>query len=251
MSGQRARLTMQQEHFVKLVVEEGLSLVGAYRISYPPRQGQRSAQGEWVAAKLLAHRPLVEQRMEELREELRAGDPVELRRRANAVLGRILEQRLDPRYRRTALDVLRYLDAQEREVEKREQEAFRTAVSALDAIDGKGPRRRRVPTSPPAIKIHPEQTTAAPMDGPTNGNSRPPTPSEPLQTQTDPLLEEHRRLRPGTEFGSLPSIETDAQPDDLGKAAEIEIPEKGRKEQWVRRPGHFGKGGWMRTPDAP
>ena len=141
MAGQKDQLTLKQDRFARLVVEEGASFVAAYRLIYPPRNGSRSPVAERVAARRVAHHPLVEQRMEELRIQLRAGDPVELRRRANAVLGRILAEQLDPKYRRTALDTLRYLDNQERGVEKAEREALRTAMAQLallDAIDGRG-----------------------------------------------------------------------------------------------------------------
>jgi hypothetical protein len=53
--------------------------------------------------------------MEQLQEQLIVSDPVEMRRRATVVLGKILAQRLDPRYRRTAMDVLNYLDQQRRD----------------------------------------------------------------------------------------------------------------------------------------
>ena len=156
MRGQNVRLTVQQEQFVKLVVEEGYTLVGAYRRVYLPRNGERSAQAERVAARRVAHHPLVEQRMEELRKQLRAGDPAELRRRANAVLGRILAQELDTRYYRVAVGILRHLDAQERAIEKAGQASLRTALDQLkllDALDGRGcrgrsPVRRRVEETP-------------------------------------------------------------------------------------------------------
>ena len=102
MAGQKDQLTLKQDRFARLVVEEGASFVAAYRLIYPPRIGKRSSVAERVAARRVAHHPLVEQRMEELRKQLRAGDPAELRRRANAVLGRILAEQLDPKYRRNA-----------------------------------------------------------------------------------------------------------------------------------------------------
>jgi hypothetical protein len=89
MGRQCGRLTAQEEQFVRLVVEEGHSYVAAYRLAYPPRNGARSAGAERTVAKRVAHRPLVAQRMEQLREELLASDPVEMRRRANAVLERV------------------------------------------------------------------------------------------------------------------------------------------------------------------
>jgi hypothetical protein len=141
MAGQKGQITAKQEQFAKLVVEGDASFSAAYRIVYPPRYGKRSPVAERVAARRVAHHPLVERRMEELRNQLRAGDPVELRRRANAILGGILGQEVDPRYRRAALDTLRYLDQQEREQQKAERESLRMAmaeVALLDAIVGRG-----------------------------------------------------------------------------------------------------------------
>ena len=152
------RLTAQQDQFVRLVVEEGHTLVGAYRLSYPPRNGPRSAEAERVAAKRVAHRPLVEQRIEQLREELLASDPVEMRSRANFVLGEILAKRLDPRYRRTALDVLKRLDEQERAAMKADREAYRTVVAqmaAIDAIENGATKRVRSTSAKPPAKEQP------------------------------------------------------------------------------------------------
>jgi hypothetical protein len=57
-----------------------------------------------------------------------------MRRRANAVLGEILAKRLDPRYRRTALDVLKRLDDQERAAARADREAYRTVVAQMAAV---------------------------------------------------------------------------------------------------------------------
>jgi hypothetical protein len=76
--------------------------------------------------------------MEQLREELLDSNPVEMRRRANAVLGQILAKRLDPRYRRTALDVLKRLDDdQER------------AAARADREGGAAKRMRSTSAQPP------------------------------------------------------------------------------------------------------
>lgn len=155
MIGQHRRLTKQEEEFIRLVVEEGCTYVDAYRIAYPPRNGERSAEAERVAGKRVAHRPLVQRRMAELREELLANDPVEMRRRANAVLGRILAKKQDPRYRRTALDVLRYLDEQERSQARTDWATYREMVAQIADLDGQlyGKRdRRRSSSLPPEPK---------------------------------------------------------------------------------------------------
>jgi hypothetical protein len=69
-----------------------------------------------------------------------------MRRRANFVLGEILAKRLDPRYRRTALDVLKRLDAEQERAERADQEAYRTALAqmaAIDALEGGATKRAR------------------------------------------------------------------------------------------------------------
>jgi hypothetical protein len=138
----RDRLTPKQEEFVRLVVEEGTTLVGAYRRTYPPRNGTRSRGAEQVAARRVAQRPLVKERMEQLREGLLASDPAEMRRRANAALGRILAGRLDPRYRRTAIDVLRYLDERECARTAAAWEAYHAAAAQITALDDVEASRR-------------------------------------------------------------------------------------------------------------
>jgi hypothetical protein len=158
MGRQRGRLTAREEQFVRLVVEEGHSFVAAFRLAYPPRNGARSAGAERTTAKRVAHRPLVQQRMEQLREELLASNPVEMRRRANAVLGQILAKRLDPRYRRTALDVLKRLDDQESAAMKADREAYGTAVAqiaAFDATEGSARKRARSTSARPPEKERP------------------------------------------------------------------------------------------------
>jgi hypothetical protein len=70
--------------------------------------------------------------------------PGEMRRRANAVLSDILAKRTDPRYRRSALDVLKRLDEEERAKAKADREWLRTAavqMAAFDAIEERGGRR--------------------------------------------------------------------------------------------------------------
>jgi hypothetical protein len=188
MRRQRGRLTAREEKFAKLVAEGGHSLVGAYRLAYPPRKETRSPGAERVAARRVARRPLVEQRLEEIHDELRASDPVEMRRRANSALMRILAGRLDPQCRRTAIDVLRYLDNQERGVEKAERDALRTAMAQLallDAIDGRG-RRARLP----AVRRQPGEVSR-PLGTTNAGDTHPTEPN--LVTQATEADAERRR----------------------------------------------------------
>jgi hypothetical protein len=247
MNRSGGRLTAQEEQFVKRVVEDGFSLVAAYRLSYPPRNGTRSAVAERVAAKRVAHRPVVEQRMEELREELLASDPVEMRRRANAVLGRILTKRQDPRYRRTALDVLHYLDQQERAAEKAEWESYRTAVAqiaAADAMEGGRKNRARFQREQTIVgaghECAIEQSRIVTEE--TAGNA------ERQRGEIGKVIADRRRKHSGEKFESH---HVEARLDDPPPpVTKVVIEKKGKAVEWVRKPGYFGRGGWMRLPDA-
>jgi hypothetical protein len=196
----------------------------------------------------VAHRPLVEQRIEEIREELRASDPVEMRRRANAVLGRILEERLDPRYRRTALDVLRYLDGQEREAERSEREALRTAIAAIDAIDGRKGRGSYSSTRLPMNAVPLEPKVAVAGKDRTDEHSRLATPSAFPGVGIGQLVEERHTM----DYDSVPPAPPGADPQlcEASEAAEGEPTATERKVRWVRKPGHFGRGGWVRVPES-
>jgi hypothetical protein len=243
---QRGRLTTQQEEFARLVVEEGLSFVAAYRLAYPPRNGTRSPGAERVSAKRLGHHPLVEQRMEQLREELLASDPVEMRRRANAVLGRILAEQLDPRYRRTAMDVLRYLDAQEGTAKLADREAYRTAIAQLTALDtmegggrrsarplSAGLRRSAVSIESSAVVMTAGQREAA---------------IDQVIAAIDEMIAQRRRH----EDPELPAMaETDPGPGEQGadQPAE-EAVSKANEPRLQRVPGAFGRPIWRR-PSEP
>jgi hypothetical protein len=185
----------------------------------------------------VAHRPLVQQRME----QLRAADPVEMRRRANAVLSEILAKRLDPRYRRTALDVLKRLDDQEREAMKADQETYRMTVAqmtALDAIEDGRTNRARSASGGPKTKAQSQvdidqiineidQLVAA------QRHRRDPEPSP------TPVLE----LRPE----DPPQVASDVTPVKEEPVSQATAPQA-TDFKLVRKPGHFGKGGWMRVP---
>lgn len=244
MVRQRTRLTAQQDQFVRLVVEEGHTLVGAYRLSYPPRNGPRSAEAERVAAKRVAHRPLVEQRIEQLREELLASDPVEMRSRANFVLGEILAKRLDPRYRRTALDVLKRLDDQERAAMKADREAYRAVVgqmAAIDAIENGATKRVRSTSAKPPAK------------------EQPPVDLDQLINEIAQIAEERRRsrelespLKPVLDScqADPPQAPAEATPVQEQLAVNQAAAPSASGFEWVRKPGHFGKGGWVRVPNG-
>jgi hypothetical protein len=255
----KRRLTPQQQEFVRLVVEEGQTFTAAYRLAYPPRNVTRSRGAEQVAARRLAHRPLVEQRMEQLREELLASDPAEMRRRANAVLGRILAERLDPRYRRTAMDVLRYLDEQECSASSAGWEEYRSAatqIAALDAIEaGRKNVERSASGRPPRKPVHRELGIAGADVERAKELSIPLTPqaaqdaerrsAEILQVVSD---------RQGARFGEKPTFQMgreidDQQYDSLPVVAPA-VPAEGIGFRLERKPGHFGKGGWKRQPDS-
>jgi hypothetical protein len=249
----RDRLTSQQEEFVRLVIEDGHSFVSAYRLTYPPRNGTRSVRAEYVAAKRLAHRPAIEQRMQRLQEQLLAGDPVEMRRRAHAVLGRILSQQLDPRYRRTAMDVLNYLDAQEQAVKKAGWEAYHAAaaeIAALDAVETGKRNRGRSPSGRNARKaLHREAEVEIGSDEANELNIQLAETAEDAERRRAEIFQvvsdrQEMRLR---EVPVVPRIrETDSRQDDPSPTRKEVI----REVVLKRKPGHFGKGGWMRWPNS-
>jgi hypothetical protein len=174
-------------------------------------------------------------------EQLRAADPVEMRRRANAVLSEILAKRLDPRYRRTALDVLRRLDDREREAMMADQETYRMAVAqmaALDAIeDGRTNRARSA-------------------SGRTQTKAQPQVDIDQIINEIDQLVAAQRHSR---DSEPLPIPVLELRPNDPPQAASEVTPIKEEPVsqaaapqasgfKLVRKPGHFGKGGWMRVP---
>ncbi len=254
----KRRLTAQQEEFVRLVVEEGQTFVAAYRLTYPPRNGTRSRGAEQVAARRLAHRPLVEQRIEQLREELLASDPVVMRRRANAVLGRILAEQLDPRYRRTAVDVLRYLDEQECAAASAGWETYRAAAAQIAALDaGEASRQsvRRSPSGRPHTTAVHRELEVAGSDG-EGGNEL----SIPLMPEAAPDAERRRaeilevvadrqRMRFGPERKSEKIQGMDSPRGGAPQLAE-DTRAKPSALRLERRPGYFGKGSWRRPPNS-
>ena len=244
MKGQRGRLTTQQREFSRLVVEEGLSFVDAYRASYPARSETRSAKAERVAAKRLAHRPHVEKRLEELREQFQASDSEEMRRRAKVALSRILAGRLDPRYRRTALDVLHYLDQQEREVKNVESEAYFAAAAQILNIVEPGRRSRQRAASLHALS---EVGIAGAPDEGSNESS--------VLLASEASQEDERRQ------AEILKVVADRQRLRLGESAIKKVPEEGFQQekpippkhraapkQFRRRAGHFGQAAWTRVP---
>jgi hypothetical protein len=201
----------------------------------------------------VAHRPLVEQRMEQLREQLLAGDPEEMRRRAHAVLGKILAQQLDPRYRRTAMDVLNYLDAQEQAVKTAGWEAYHTAaaqIAALDAVQTSRKNRGRSPSGYNAPKAPPQELEVEHGSGEgANGLTIQPAEAaedaEQRRAEIFQVVADRQKMRLGEAPLLHKSADTDSRQDAL--TPPIEEPATERFE-WVRKPGHFGKGGWMRLP---
>ena len=244
MKGQRGRLTAQQGEFVRLVVEQGCSYVDAYRASYPARSGTRSAKSERVAAKRLAHRPHVEKRLEELREQFQASDSEEMRRRANVALSRILAGRLDARYRRTAMDVLHYLDRQEREVKNVESKTYLAAAAQILNVVEPGRRNRQRAAS---IRALPEVGIAeAPNEG-SNESSvlLAPEPSQDDERRRAEILKvvaDRQRLR----FGE-PAIKK-VPAEDFQQEKPIPPKPSAMPKQFRRRAGHFGQAAWTRVP---
>ena len=251
------RLTAQEQRFVTLVVEEGHSYVSAFRLAYPPRNGPRSAGGERVQAKLVARRPLVQQRMEQLREELLASDPIEMRRRALAVLGNILAKRQDPRYRRTALDVLRYLDEQERaasRAEWQEYEALTARIAALDAAEF-GTKRRATTSSPRRTAIAAPAKPASPGGVDEQPEpQRPPAPedaqvAERRRAELVQVVADRQRMSQSEDARGLALPKQPSRVHDPQHAAH-DTPIADQGSHAVRKPGCFGKPVWMRAPGA-
>jgi len=242
MAGQRGHLTAQQEQFARLVVEQGHSFVSAYRVAYPPRNGTRSAGAERVAARRVAHHPAVELRMEQLREEILASDPVELRRKATGTLARILSGKTDPGLRLAAISTLRYLDAQERAAARNDREALRTIsdqLAALDALEDTAKRASSTTVKPPL-------------------EERPPANIDQIIDEIAALISE-QRLGRDLEPPPIPVLES--APDFARHAAEGVIPVQATPavehvttpqssgSRLIRKAGTFGKPVWIRQPD--
>lgn len=251
MTGAKSRLTMKEERFARLVAAEGHSLVAAYRLVYPPRNGERTVAGEYVAARRVAHRPRVELRIGELREEIVASDPAELRRRALGVLSRILAKQLDPRYRRTALDVLRYLDEHKTAGDIAGWEQYGVAVPQIAALNDIATCRQK----------HANTVSDSPRTEPTFPEMD--VPEEPEIEQKDPLVVEspedaerklaeilqvvkdRQRMRFGQEPETPATQETEGPLNSPPQPSERDASEDNGFE-YTGRPGFFGKGGWKR-----
>jgi hypothetical protein len=247
------RLTTQEQRFVTLVVEEGHSYVSAFRLAYPPRNGPRSAGGERVQAKKVANRPLVQQRMEELRGELLASDPTEMRRLALATLADIMSKRLDPRYRRTALDVLHYLDAQERATAAAEWQEYEALTARIDALDAAelALERRPASSSPrrPAIAapLQPASRDGGKGEQPRTVSPEDPQVAERRRAELEVVAEQ--RMSQSEDLGHLVPTVKDARRDDPPRTTDVEPTVKGGAGlRRVRVPGHFGKAAWRRVP---
>jgi hypothetical protein len=178
--------------------------------------------------------------MEQLRGELFATNPVEMRRRANAVLSDILAKRLDPRYRRTAIDVLKRLDEQQRAADR---ESLRTISAQLAILDGlEGRTRKRAHST--AFKLQVEE--------------RPPVDIGRLIDEIAALVAEqrpHRDIEPppipvressldNPQHGAGRSIPVQATP-----AVEHATTPQSSESRLMRRAGTFGKAVWVRQPD--
>jgi hypothetical protein len=232
------------------MVAQGHSFAAAYRAIYPPRQGERSKQAELVAAKRLAHHPAVEQRTEELRQQLLASDPDEMRRRALTALSKIMTKRLDPRYRRTAVDVLKYLDERARATIRAEGEKYRVLLArlaALKATEAVIKNRADSPSAQQHVKAGPREA------GGVNESKRPVTPETAedvarRRAEIEQVIEERRRMRKSENLKSPAPPVKNARSDDSPRAAEEDAAVEKSGFQWVRKRGHFGKGAWLRVP---
>jgi hypothetical protein len=242
MIRERQHLTNKEEEFCKLIAEEGLTFVAAYRIAYPARQEGRSREAERVAGKRVAHRPRVQARIEQLRAALHAADPAEMRLRANAVLSEILAKRLDPRYRRTAIDVLKRLDDQERATAKAEWETYRKLTKrteALDAMDGDTTRRDRSASAQASAEEKPQIDLDRIVDEIDQMIA-----AQRQNREVDVVAMQLRAASPD----DPPQAPNDGMPceKETPVAQTVVRPADGFK--LVRKPGYFGKGSWVRVP---
>jgi hypothetical protein len=269
MGRQGTQLTRQESEFVKLVALEGKSYAAAFREAYPPKQPGRSAEAERVGGKKIARRPLVRERMEEIRSELEASDPAELRRRATGTLARILAGQSDPGLRLAAITTLRYLDAREQAEARNDREALRTIhdqMAVLDAWEAPGSKRPRSSAAKPqaeqrspadvgrlvdeiaalvaeqragrAIEPPPAPVRELSSDDPEQAaEDAIPVQSNPRGDQTPPEV-----------LGSPPDEPQQAGPEWTAEAKPVPPAPSGFR--LVRKPGHFGRGGWVRVPEA-
>jgi hypothetical protein len=256
--GRSACLTPQREQFARMVAQ-GHSFAAAYRAIFPPRQGERSKQAELVAAKRLAHHPAVEERIEQLQQQLLASDPEEMRRRALIVLSKIMAKQLDPRYRRTALDVLKYLDERGRVTIRAEGEKYRALLARLAALKAaEGVRRSRAQSSSARSQGKAEVSeprTLSVADEPADELNHVVTPANAedavrRRAKIEQAIAERRRLRQVENFRPRALPPTAPRPAEPPQAAEEDAGVKEDGFQWARKPGRFGKGGWMRVPVA-
>ena len=254
ITSRRTRLTAKQEQFSRLVVEKGFTFVAAFKATYPPRQATRSAESERVAGKRLARNPLVQARMEQLREELLASDPVELRRLALATFADIMSKRLDPRYRRTALDVLHYLDAQERATAAAEFGRYEALTARFAALHDAelALEHRAAAASPQAAIAAPVKRGQARVDGQQGEPQRPVTPEDPQvaerrRAELQQVVAERQRMS-RIEDANGPALPKQPSRVNDPQHAAHNPPIKDRESRAVRKPGRFGKPTWMRAP---
>jgi hypothetical protein len=176
--------------------------------------------------------------MEQLREEILSSDPEEMRRRANAVLGRILGKQQDPKYRLTAITTLRYLDARERGAAKETYRAVVEQMRALDALEGSTTNRTRSASGRPQAKAQPQVD----IDQIINDIDQIVAAQRHSQLEPPPMpVLELRPIDPPQATSEV----TPVKEEPVCQAAATQA--SGFK--LVRKPGHFGKGGWMRVPN--
>jgi len=190
-----------------------------------------------------------------LREEIAASDPEEMRRRALAVLSKIMVKQLDPRYRRTATDVLRYLDGQNRTTKATKWAEYRAAaaqIAALNVIGGG--LEKQVRSKPDRSPTHsvPQELNA--MEERQIGQNNPlveesPEDAKRQLAELKTFVKDRQRARFG-EPETQKVREVNSQFEDLTQATEEDRTAEESQVQLTRRPGYFGKGGWARQPKS-
>ena len=250
MARSGGRLTPKEEQFIESVVKKKLSYVAAFRLSYPPRNGPRSASGERVQAKRIANRPVVQQAMKQLREELLASDPVRLRQLALGTLAKILSNRLDARFRRGAI-VLK-----EREAARVELETYRALTDRLTALDAAelALERRAASCSARRNAITEPQEAAIPLgvDERPGDRQRPSAPedTEGAARQLAKIREVVMERRRASQSEDARGRALPKQPSRVHDPQHVAHngPSADHESHAVRKPGCFGKPVWMRAP---
>jgi hypothetical protein len=194
--------------------------------------------------------------MEELREQLEAADPGELRRMAFSTLSKIMSKELDPRFRRVAIDTLRYLDQQEREVARVEFEKYLAVterIAAVDAAEAALERRTAPPSTRRAAKAAPLELVSPGGARIQEGEQQRTLPTEEAQVTARRLAEIQQVVTERQMASRIEDVRGPALPKQPSRLhdpqdAVHDAPVANQGSRAVRRPGSFGRPVWMPAP---